>query len=408
MIALRRMTVALALLLCAVAASAQTGTVAPAPIQTFFNASGQPCASCKLYTFSAGTSTPLATYTSSALNSPHANPIVLDALGRPSSGGTAYPIYLSPRGYKFELRTSAGTVLWTADNILSVPTSDVASARNLAEGRLTLTTGTPVTTGDVSAATTLYYTPYTGNRIALYDGAGSWNVRTFTEVSLSLASCTASTPYDVFLYDNGGVVTAAAVIWSNATTRAITLTRQDGVLVYSGIPTYRYVGTYYCNASGGQTDDTTVKRYVWNAYNRVPRVLRRLESVDSWTYTTAALRQAGNSGSNQVEVVVGLAEDALQLSVLAAATNSAGGATVGVSIGLDSTTAAATGVLMTTVAAASSTRLTPQASLTTVPAIGRHYYAWLEYSDATGTTTWYGDGATPTIFQLGMTGSFRN
>ena len=37
-------------------------------------------------------------------------------------------------------------------------------------GRLTLTSGTPVTTNDVTAATTIYYTPYKGNAIQLYNG----------------------------------------------------------------------------------------------------------------------------------------------------------------------------------------------------------------------------------------------
>ena len=36
--------------------------------------------------------------------------------------------------------------------------------------RLTLTTATPVTTSDVTGATTLYLTPYSHNCIGLYDG----------------------------------------------------------------------------------------------------------------------------------------------------------------------------------------------------------------------------------------------
>lgn len=40
-------------------------------------------------------------------------------------------------------------------------------------GRLTLTTGTPITTSDVTASTSVYFTPYKGNRIALFNGC-SW------------------------------------------------------------------------------------------------------------------------------------------------------------------------------------------------------------------------------------------
>lgn len=41
---------------------------------------------------------------------------------------------------------------------------------SICQGRLTLTSGTPVTTSDVTAATTIYFTPYKGNRIALCGG----------------------------------------------------------------------------------------------------------------------------------------------------------------------------------------------------------------------------------------------
>lgn len=44
------------------------------------------------------------------------------------------------------------------------------------EGRLTLTTGAPVTTTDVLAAETVFYKPYKGNRVALYDGSSKWKL----------------------------------------------------------------------------------------------------------------------------------------------------------------------------------------------------------------------------------------
>jgi len=98
-----------------------------------------------------------------------------------------------------------------------------------AEGRLTISTGTPVPIADVSASANIYYTPYTGTRIALYDGTATWNVRTFAELTISLSGCTISKPYDVFLYDNAGVVTAETLVWTNTTTRATALVRQDDV-----------------------------------------------------------------------------------------------------------------------------------------------------------------------------------
>lgn len=52
-------------------------------------------------------------------------------------------------------------------------------------GRLTLTSGTPVTTTDVTGAQTVYFTPYKGNRITLYDGTRAQPV-TFSEQSIKM------------------------------------------------------------------------------------------------------------------------------------------------------------------------------------------------------------------------------
>lgn len=90
-----------------------TGTLSPVARQQFFDSSGIPLAGGLLYTYAAGTSTPLATYSDSGLVTPNANPIVLD------SGGWA-TIYLSATSYKYLLKTSAGVTVWTQDNVQSV------------------------------------------------------------------------------------------------------------------------------------------------------------------------------------------------------------------------------------------------------------------------------------------------
>lgn len=68
-----------------------------------------------LYTYEAGTTTPLATYTTSAGNVAHTNPIVLDSAGRvPNSG----EIWLTDGDeYKFVVKTAAGVTIATYDNI---------------------------------------------------------------------------------------------------------------------------------------------------------------------------------------------------------------------------------------------------------------------------------------------------
>lgn len=70
---------------------------------------GNPVAGGKVNTFAAGTATPLATYSDSALTVLNANPVILDSAGRAT-------IYLQALGYKIRLDDSNDTVLWTQDN----------------------------------------------------------------------------------------------------------------------------------------------------------------------------------------------------------------------------------------------------------------------------------------------------
>jgi hypothetical protein len=80
----------------------------------FFDNNGNPLSGGKIYTYEAGTTTPLATYTSSTGNTAHTNPIVLNSAGRVPSGGE---IWNQLRLYKFVLETSAGVLIATYDNV---------------------------------------------------------------------------------------------------------------------------------------------------------------------------------------------------------------------------------------------------------------------------------------------------
>ena len=86
-----------------------------APGQQFLDQNGVPYAGGFLWQYLAGTVTPQTTFTDNTAGIPNANPITLDAAGRvPSnvdiwfSGGVAY---------KFELRSAAGVVVDTKDNL---------------------------------------------------------------------------------------------------------------------------------------------------------------------------------------------------------------------------------------------------------------------------------------------------
>jgi len=81
----------------------------------FFDNNGVPLAGGLIYTYAAGTTTPQATYTTSAGTVAHPNPIVLNSAGRVPGG----EIWLLPASYKFVLQTSAAVLIATYDNVTS-------------------------------------------------------------------------------------------------------------------------------------------------------------------------------------------------------------------------------------------------------------------------------------------------
>lgn len=80
----------------------------------FFDNSGNPLVGGLLYTYEAGTTTPLATYTSSSGATAHTNPIQLNSAAK-VPGGEIWLDY--SKKYKFVLKTSTDVLLNTYDNI---------------------------------------------------------------------------------------------------------------------------------------------------------------------------------------------------------------------------------------------------------------------------------------------------
>jgi hypothetical protein len=90
-----------------------TETLSPLPVQAFLNNNGQPLVGGLLYTYAAGTNTPLATYTSSSGLTPNTNPIVLDYRG-------SCQIWIPPNtAYKYILNDSFGNLIWSVDQIIN-------------------------------------------------------------------------------------------------------------------------------------------------------------------------------------------------------------------------------------------------------------------------------------------------
>jgi len=131
----------------------------------FFDNSGNVLTGGKLFTYAAGTTTPVATFTSSLGTTAHTNPIVLDAAGRVPNGGE---IWLTDGvTYKFALQTSTNVLIATYDNITGINSNFVNFT---AEQEIqTATAGQTVFN-----LTTMQYQPGTNSLTVYVDGVNQY------------------------------------------------------------------------------------------------------------------------------------------------------------------------------------------------------------------------------------------
>lgn len=90
-----------------------TAALTPTPKIQFFADDGTPLVGGKLYTYAAGSTTPLATYTSYEGISANTNPVILDSRGEAN-------VWLTGVLYKLALYDADDALIWTVDNISSV------------------------------------------------------------------------------------------------------------------------------------------------------------------------------------------------------------------------------------------------------------------------------------------------
>lgn len=337
-------------------------------------------------------------------------------IGRATSGitvsaGLTYYISAATSGALTSTAPTLARIVGVADTATSLVIKDIPAAfdNGINDFRLTLTTAVPVTTADVTAATTLFCSPYRGNRIALMNAAGIVAVYAAAEFSIAVPATT-SQLYDIFAIVTAGVPALELLAWTNDTTRATALTTSSGILIKSGDPTRRYLGSFRTTTVSGQTEDSFAKRYLWNYYNRVRRGLRVTEPVDSYAYTTDTYRQANANPANQLDVVIGFAEVLLTARVVALFSSGSADQFAIVSIGEDSTTTAITGVTgqgsgSTASGSGAADPLQVHASLEKYPPVGRHTYVWLERAGGGGAVTWYGDNGAAAKWQGGISGT---
>lgn len=259
---------------------------------------------------------------------------------------------------------NATTTVWTAVN-----PSSATGAVSLPTGRLTLTSATPVINADATAQTAVLYTPYNGSTVPIYNGS-TFAAQQFAELTLTLVSAHAlNTLYDVFVFNNSGVVTlVTGPAWTNSAagtsargsgagttqiarvnglwTNAVQITGRNGATTYTiTANTATYLGTIQIDGTAGQCScyvsyGQSRKFGVWNAFNRVPIIMKAGDGTASWTYGTNTIRASNGNSANSITIMTGLAEEMFDLASfqqITWANNSTGPARSG--IGVNSTVA---------------------------------------------------------------------
>lgn len=298
-----------------------------------------------------------------------------------------------------------------------------------AGGRLTLQTATPVAT--VTTSTAVYYTPCFGQFCPIYDGATMTMLSFGGELSNVIsnsatgksgpAAAANSSNYDLFVWNDAGTFRLTrGPAWTSDTARGsgagtTEITMVQGVYLNTNAITNgpaaqrgTYVGTVRTNASAQVeiAQGVSSKMFVWNRYNRIPFSTVAQDLTDTWTYTTAVWRAVGGTDVSSMSVVVGLLEDSATAIHNALSSNSTAAVARYSAIGYNSTSAPASfpsGAFVRSTDTAAIGALTAHTStlVKKFAALGLHTFNALEYSVATGTTTWYGDNGAA-LLQTGM------
>jgi len=124
-------------------------TLVPYPKFQAFDINGDPLIGGKLYTYEAGTDTPLAVKTSYLGGSNQTNPVVLDSRGE----ADVWPV--ADQLYKFVLKTAADVTIWTVDNIGGAFASDITRLRFVSQYNGTIEASDDIGRWVVDTATTL-------------------------------------------------------------------------------------------------------------------------------------------------------------------------------------------------------------------------------------------------------------
>ena len=176
------------------------------PGAQFFDDNGDPLSGGKIFTYAAGTTTPKATFTDFTGATPQANPIILDAAGRPP-----FEVWLTyGDSYKFILKDSNDTLVGTFDNIDGIPPVNInlvrlyGSTSGYVELRAPAVAGANVVTFPAATGTVaLTANPTFTGTTAVATLTASGNITGSKTISGRLLSASQTVNIDQYLYMSG-------------------------------------------------------------------------------------------------------------------------------------------------------------------------------------------------------------
>jgi hypothetical protein len=302
-------------------------------------------------------------------------------------------------------------------------------AQNIPGGRLTLSSYNPIMPVDVVNAGTVYYAPYTGNQIPIYNGT-SMTSSTFQQLTLTLSSSqTAGGIYDIFAFLHSGAVTiGVGPAWPSGgrgstscigifgvdtavyvSCNAMTLT--NGSTTYTGVAAQQatYLGSLYTTADGETSMQTKPAATpggaanvlgLYNAYNRVRVIASNNDSTSpAWTSSTASwkplnVNSVTGTSNNYISFLDGLGQsyvDAMAQINIYTSSNSVYGfisveenSFTGTPTGTEGTNSGASGIYGQCVVAIDHF----------MPQQGFNYIAAVQYSTGATATFFNGSGGT--------------
>lgn len=188
----------------------------------------------------------------------------------------------------------------------SLPQIDIYTAPEV-RGRLTLSPGVPVTTTDITNATSVMFAPYNGNTLWLFNTT-QWRRFAFSELSTPVPASSAA--YDVFAFVSSGAVALSTVAWTNPTTRAQAISSVAGVPLLAADLSRLYLGSFMASSFSGTSNarDSAKERWLFNYWNREPRRVAAQATTTLWSMNSSAAgttRAANSDATNAVSFMLG-------------------------------------------------------------------------------------------------------